>query len=394
MAPAVSKQGLDGVNTGAADLPVSRVYLETNSLRGRWPTVIGELRILATLAQLVSVDVYIPSSALVEHEHSSIRQLQDHIRTIERSVRDVHIVSGGLFRKPESASLDVDSFRESYRRAVKAASDLYSFKICDTSSKSLEYFIERSARGWAPFKAEDQGFRDAVHLQSVIEHLQQQPIPAGSMALLVTGDGRLSKDDVKELVRQSDVPLRIVPTMQIAIDAVNAHLSKGTKLQLAHLVRSWRPAVMDFVKKVIPDAVVARVKEVFVTPTHYIRSVHRISNFQWEHGTGSIAPKKGAPDRTFVLTFEARLDARCLTRQSRDGVVFVDADELARFILSADATISASSDFQIQHLEFDRAYLFGVWWRESEQTPPGRWEALTPPVELFDVSEDSAGAQS
>src|SRR5580765_4005374 len=131
---------------------IRRVYLETNSLRGRWPFVQGELRVLATLARNVGARVCIPLSALVEHKHTIVREFFEHAAESATEIAKANLLLRGVTAVQVPEIQQRQAIFDSYDNFVRGAIAHYGLEVVPMTGRTVEDFIRFAAERSAPFK--------------------------------------------------------------------------------------------------------------------------------------------------------------------------------------------------------------------------------------------------
>jgi hypothetical protein len=216
---------------------IKRLYFDTNSLEGRWPFYVSGRPAIATqLARRLGVEVCVPNSVVVEHVNSTVRHVAGHLQEAKKQIAKAQFVLNRFTDLLILTPLDEAEFRRAHAAAVKQASDEHGLTIIATSERSVEDYVAMAASFDPPFKDQDLGFRDAVHLQSVLAHLKDSP-PAGD-AVLVTHDGRLLEADVVAFAKRPTGIDITVQDLNGVIRLMRQSLTTPDREELAQLASS------------------------------------------------------------------------------------------------------------------------------------------------------------
>lgn len=221
-----------------------RFYLDANCLETRWPHLGGELSILLGLARLAGTDICIPQSVLVEHENSTIRRVRDSLVHATGALQSANSRLRGIHETLSFQELDEAHARTEYARAAAEVQKYYSVKIIPFPTLTIEDFVCRAACTTPPFKDEDRGLRDAVHLESAIEHLRNSAIED---AYFLTTD-RFLLDSIQQHYPQ----LKAIGSFKEAIDAVREAIPTSSSRLFQHLGDIWSLPLFERARADLP----------------------------------------------------------------------------------------------------------------------------------------------
>lgn len=220
----------------------ARIYLDANVLETRFPELTGELQILAGLAAITGTELCIPHSVLIEHEHSTIRRVAEGLQRVEKTLREINIRIRNLHRPIPKPEFDIERFRAAYAAAVKTTQEYFRIQIVPIPQLQVEELVRSAARHAPPFKDEDRGFRDAVHLSSAIDHLRALPPPHGGDSYFMTADSRILGPETRAFIAEHHSRLKTLASIRAGIELVKAQLPSQTEQFLSRLGEVWTPA--------------------------------------------------------------------------------------------------------------------------------------------------------
>jgi hypothetical protein len=225
------------MTSGSIDSEVRRVYLDANAIEKQWPNVTGNLSMLASLGRITGVEICIPESVVIEVGLSSARRAEALLKAAKEQIFKAQETAKWFSPIPDYPDIDWSAADSQYQRVCAASAALYSINITKATSTSALDFLRLGAMHAPAFKNEDQGFRDTVHLHSVIEHLRAHPLQSGH-AVFVTSDDSLSKADLSHATLQPRVNLQFQKPAKV-IAAVRGQLSPSQAEHFETLAGQW-----------------------------------------------------------------------------------------------------------------------------------------------------------
>jgi hypothetical protein len=148
---------------------------------------------------VANIELCIPESVLIEHQLSTWRRVQEDFVKAGKVINEINSRILDFYGRLELPALDRTRFASEYDRAVERATKVYGIQVTATTSRPIIEFVRAAASHDPPFKSEDRGFRDAVHLHSAVDDLKARPLVAEREAVFLTRDGRLLVADVDAL---------------------------------------------------------------------------------------------------------------------------------------------------------------------------------------------------
>ncbi len=357
---------------------VARIYLDANALEKQWPGVSGELQILAGLSVLTGTELCIPRSVLIEHENSTIRRIGEYIDKTMKPIAEANSRLRGIHEPLTLPRPDVETLRQSYAAAVALAERYYRIQVVPTSSLSVEEFIRRAAQHRPPFKDEDRGFRDAVHLQSAIDHLHAKP-PREGDAYFMSADSRLTAADTLAAVEEAGSPLKFLMTLRAGLDLVRADLPRPTDEFFARLGLVWTPLLIRHETQHLLPQVLRNLRGVGIGSAT-ILAVNRGFKFVPEAGTMVVGPPREG-EKSYPLSHEVRVTASALGTKDNAQIKGASWSGTVTLLLSIDATVEAGPDHELLDVTYRSARVFAAGWSSQRETVD--FENLPESVELI-----------
>lgn len=370
-----------------------RIYLETNSMRQRWPVIRGELRDVMILARTVGAQVCVPTSAIIEHRHTTVREWGERVDKATAAVNEINGLLRGVARDQHVPQRqDIDEVFAAYDRAVQIANQTFEFSTIPVTQRTVAEFVRFAAERVPPFKSEDAGFRDAVHIHSIIEHLSAYPLQAVATAVLVSADKRLSKADVVTLIQRAGVSLDVVDGFRPVREQLIAQLGEPTREKLAAFSQAWRPHLMlDAQTRLLPRVLQALPGLRLPSPKYRpqpgsstettVNSV-LFGSFAWEDPP-VITPAGAESPNSYHASFELRLQVSAAVSWQSD---YLPGERTTSYVLSPTLLlgVEAAVDFLQDaglRITYEECYAFCVFWtRDDGENLPGRLPLLAEPL--------------
>ena len=364
---------------------LKRVYLDSNWLEGVWPgTPRGEVLLLFVLSRRADVAVCIPESVATERSHSLPRRASELLDQVEKDLRAVNSMLNGVIAPIQIVRPTVEQIREAHDRTVEITNQRYRVSVTPLTTRSLTAFLTDAAQHRAPFKNEDQGFRDAVHLHSVIEDLKRNVVEGGHDSVFLSKDKRLSGSDVKSLIADEGVPLSVVSDWQTLYQRLLSQVGPEIRSTLVDLAALWAsPALLEDIRKRLLPIMLAGFQDLPINENERVRS--SLSGFvEWEPAANSFAP--GAQENEYVASLEVRVYVDAIIERLQEipggrrgylrhtGIVFlvgIDSEFLTKGHVQLDGPVKYTS-----------ARAFSVATTRDER---GHWQfqSIPDPVELI-----------
>jgi hypothetical protein len=311
------------------------------------------------------------------HEHSVFRAYGEKIDTAHKALRDANQLLNGVAPPIVVPALDEQAARGAYATAVTQASEQLGLALMSPiTAKTVEDFVRLAARKDPPFKNQDAGFRDAVHLHSVIEHLSASPLNGpDDFAVLITGDKRLWDDDVAEVAAEAQVRLKIGPSYKDVIGELIDRLRTPTGDLLRKFAAEWSPALVRASQdQVLP---IATRNLLGTSLGRGILIVHiEGADFALERGATAVGPpREGSTD--YPVSFELRMRVAGAARYLGGDLRQPQVRPLhVTLLLSVEGYVVAPHGTP-ERIVLQTAYAFAVVWQQGDvENPPENIQLL------------------
>lgn len=207
--------------TGTLDF--GRIYLDTQPLtQSQWPRISTGLENVFKLAHLLGVEVCIPQPVLDERRAQWQHDLDKHVGQLKSVRGEIAQLCKDLCEVPEPPGLDGKAVQAAYQKRVQELLEKYKIVIAPTTSRSTEVLYQLALARVPPFADKGTGFKDAVILFSVIEHLDRCPLEKA--AILVTKDGDFDDKALEKVASGLSGRLRITRSLDEVTKALDAVL--------------------------------------------------------------------------------------------------------------------------------------------------------------------------
>jgi hypothetical protein len=233
---------------------LSRIYLDSNALwSDRWPELpLARANVLA-LARQTGIRVYLPKCVEIELREKWQReifatwtQLRKPIRRLSELIgHDIRVALGPLNELSSDSPGPRHVFDYYYDHRYERLRKDFHTLVIDSTTRPIDEFVTMAASHAAPFNEKERGFRDAVVLLSVMDHLALSP---GSEACLWTADSDLSLERVKPLIDRAGVILDVVKNASALQESLEALLSTDEH----QLWRDDRSAAFEAARRAVP----------------------------------------------------------------------------------------------------------------------------------------------
>jgi hypothetical protein len=161
---------------------IKRIYLDSEPLiAALWPRVSRELENLFIVASMNKVEVFVPKPVEAEMQARFARDLDDSIQQTKSSVaklsKSTSRAGVTLAKALDLPSLDTVVIN--YEKSSDKAKTKWNVKSLPFTLRSPESLFQMAIERRGPFEWEKKGFKDAVIVLSVIDHLLAEPSPSG-----------------------------------------------------------------------------------------------------------------------------------------------------------------------------------------------------------------------
>lgn len=167
-------------------MSVSRIYLDSSTLIGNaWPAPGAELQKVLAMARFLGVAVFLPEIVEAECEAEWLRRLDQRSKQLAGAL-DALAQHTRLFLRPRIDLPSTADARADYRNRTAAVKEALGITTSTLTVRPLGDLIMNAAQHAFPFPTSDSGFRDAVILLSVADHVEATGEPI--LAFLVSDD--------------------------------------------------------------------------------------------------------------------------------------------------------------------------------------------------------------
>jgi hypothetical protein len=276
-----------------------------------------------------------------------------HLQKAETEINKAASLLNELADLPLPSPFDEAVFRAAHAASASGANREHGFTITPTTPLLIEDFVRMAARHTPPFKGEDQGFRDAVHLQSVISHMQSVP-PAGE-AVFVTKDLFLS-------TACTTAGLDVVPDLTAAIQALSKSLGVNFRAAV-----DWIPELKSAVAEWVPTLsnALLHLGGLFDWLRLDLRAEPKLNDFIG--APLAYSPEEATPN-LYRVTFDMSLRVVGMVRRAiyydrdRPGGPFSDYLDTRieeNSLIAVEALVTQTDAGQIQSIKYESARLRG-----------------------------------
>jgi hypothetical protein len=170
------------------------IYFDTNQLVG-WPRVTAALRRLLDLTEYFQIPMFLPEPVEIELEEAWVRDLTEKNKSLSAKHKDLTKHAASIVEVgPEPTEAATAAARIAYRAVVAAAKSATAIRSIPTTTKPIRDFVELASRRHPPFNEKGHGFRDAVILWTILDHVKANGF---KVCALVTQDGDFSGPEVE-----------------------------------------------------------------------------------------------------------------------------------------------------------------------------------------------------
>lgn len=219
-----------------------RLYFDTSSLiQNAWPKVSANLERLMKAAPIFHVSLFLPIPVEIELEQKWLRDLSDAEASVRRSLRNLDKVVAFAGSSAHSTVPRLADLQALYKEQVDEIKRTYDLKPVPFTLRRVDEFFEMAAKRQSPIQDGDKGFRDAVILFSVADHIRSS---SGVAAALLAHDNVFRSEGVMKQLKEVGVILEVYQT----IDAVVDELKKSVDVVVRGLWEQLEGSVLDIVR--------------------------------------------------------------------------------------------------------------------------------------------------
>jgi hypothetical protein len=176
---------------GGVSAAMNTIYLESSILvTAGWPRPSTELTNLMHMARMHGVGVIMPLAVEMELEERWIRETEQTGKEIAGRVGNFNRQTRNCLPSINVELPGTAELRRQYRERIQTIKEGFLITVIPLSSRSLEVLYEMATKLIPPFEAKGVGFKDAVILFSVLDHLEANPEHQGA---LIAGDQMFDK---------------------------------------------------------------------------------------------------------------------------------------------------------------------------------------------------------
>ncbi len=179
------------------EVEFERIYFDTQPLmQSQWPMISTSLDNVLGLSGVFGVSLCIPQPVLDERKAQWFRDLAGKETALNGAYRSIQQYCKNLcpFEKP--SAIDLVALENAYKR--EEANVLHNFDISTppTTTRPVDEFYQHALNKKPPFKEKGTGFKDAVILSTILDHLAAYP--TDKTAIIVTKDQDFQAKTLKE----------------------------------------------------------------------------------------------------------------------------------------------------------------------------------------------------
>jgi len=201
-----------------------RIYLDTNVLlRGQgWPVPSIVLNNLLRLAELCSIERFLPEPVVKEAEEHWLREVKDGASKLSNAKRELHKSASPIQCDITLEHPPVEKLLKEYQGMVGDAVRKYRITRIPFTARTVEEVFGFATKYLLPFahRAEGKGFQDAVILLSVLDHLNSSP---EANAIFVTADGDFAGIRFDSFMPSFDPKRLRVLDLEMTFDFLSRH---------------------------------------------------------------------------------------------------------------------------------------------------------------------------
>ena len=194
-----------------------KLYFDSSVLiASGWPNVSAELERVLKLCPPLKIPLFIPDAVELELEEHWLRSFDEKVRQIESRLQAFtdHIASvvtaGATIGMPAR-----ERALQEYRQKVQEFKQHWGINGVPFTARPIEELVRMAALRHPPFKERDEGFRDAVILLSIVDHLRQKPEEIGAFVSL---DAIFKREGVTELAKAAGTQVEIYGSLNEVFD--------------------------------------------------------------------------------------------------------------------------------------------------------------------------------
>jgi hypothetical protein len=197
------------------------IYFDTSALLSEnWPQLSAKLISCLQLADPMGKKICLPSVVEQELEIKWLANFDGNSTQLKKLIEKInkHLLAN------ESVKVELPDREvalKEYRKKVQELKDLYHIVSIDRPRVDKDTLINMAINYDPPFEENDKGFKDAIILFSVIEHLQSIKFHSGA---IISGDRVFQDDRILEVAKKQGLSLKIIASMEQLLEELKATL--------------------------------------------------------------------------------------------------------------------------------------------------------------------------
>jgi hypothetical protein len=208
-----------------------RIYFDTQPLRqSQWPNLSTALENLFEIARFLEVQLVIPQPVLDERRAQWFRDLEDRIAGLKGAHGKLSSFCKAVGRPPSLAPLDLKKLERDYDDLVERVLTSNGIEISPVTDRPAKELFVLALTTEPPFADKGTGFKDAVILDSIVDHLTHNP--ANGTTAIISGDGDFGENAVRRISGQDGLDLVFFKSVENANEFFHSALTELAKEQV------------------------------------------------------------------------------------------------------------------------------------------------------------------
>lgn len=235
-----------------------RIYFDTEPLtQSQWPKVSTSLENAFKLAALFDVELCIPQAVLDERQAQWFRTAVKKYQALVTAHKALAQWCKEFCEVPAISPPNAGEIKRAYLTQTGDVLKRYRITTVPTTSRSAAELYKHALDGVPPFAEKGTGFKDAVILVSILDHLAANPI--GKPAIVLTKDTDFDERALSKLAGNLELDLKIYRSvdevntvLDVALDKVIQERWRRDRERAQVALEGQADAITAFIADAVP----------------------------------------------------------------------------------------------------------------------------------------------